>query len=641
MNWRKAAIAFIAGTVLLTGLAPVTGFAANDRTSKYRVYQKDVAMREFSDRSEAIRYAKGLNDSYVENIGTREWVWNQFRQYKVYQGDYSNPAWEFYTLEGAIAEAKKWDNSSVRKLSDGGWVWDNYAAQHPGYTVYQGEKTLEHWTFATLEEAKREAKKWSNSHIIDNETNRWVWDNIPEARKEQLRSAEQTYRVYQGTTTLDQWSFSSLQDAVNESVKWANSIVVNTASDKIVFENKHEFIILQNGARKSSAPSLPYAIRYAQKLENASILWNDKRIWTNEPYYEVYQSSNKIGAFTTPAEAAAFAAGYANSEVITLDGTRLWDNVKKLLYLAWNGDVKNNTLIEQVSQTQGLDIDSPTWFYLADASGKIRDESNPETLNWLHQQGIEVHPLVQNQFDAKLTTAFLADKAAQKRFIDSLVARLVELGADGVNIDFENMAASDRDRFTEFVKMLGEAAKAKGLTVSIDLLRGSVAWNHLTVYDHEKLHQYVDYVIIMAYDQFWKGSSSPGPVSGIGWAEQGVEEFLSFGIPRTKLIFGVPFYIRVWEVDTNGKLLSNRAVWIKDIDKEIEGAKVTRSFDERYGLEKVEYSKNGKMYVFWMESIETIQERVNIAKKHDLAGVAAWRLGYEPAELWTELLRMK
>jgi len=639
MKLKTAAAAALACAMLFASFAQAA--AAADRTSKYRVYQNDKALMEFSDRAAAVAYAKQFSHSYVEQIGTRTWIWHSFPKYKVYQNGKSQPTWEFYTLEEAVAEAKKWANASVRDLSGGGWVWDNYP-QHPGYTVYQGDRTLPGWTFPTLEEAQAEAKKWANAHIIDNATNRWVWDNIPAERKAEIREGPELYRVYQNGKTLENWGFPDLESAVMESLKWANSSVVRTDSGKTVFENRHEYAVFQNGEQKAAFVSLRPAIAFAAKLENASVVRDGRTLWTNEPYYEVYQTGKKLAGFSDPAEAAAFAAGYANSEVVTLDGRRIWDNGRRLLYLAWNGTQKPDTILAQASVTQGLDIDSPSWFSLQDEKGALKDESDPETVRRLHSLGIKVHPLVHNQFNAKLTSAFLADKKAQERFIEALVGRLAVIGADGVNIDFESMAGSDRARFTAFVRALSEAAHAAGLAVSIDLPRGSAVWNHQTAYDHEKLHEYVDYVIIMAYDQFYSGSASPGPVSGLGWAEQGVAEFLSYGIPRSKLLLGVPFYIRLWEVDAAGKLLSNRAVYMNQVDALLADAEdLSVESDSRYGLDRVSFAKGGKRYVFWMENVSTTLQRVEIAKKYDLAGVAAWRLGYEPAELWVELLRAK
>jgi spore germination protein YaaH len=640
MNWKSTATAVLACALLIGATAPTSALAAGDRTTKFRVYQNDSALKEFSDKNQAIAYAKSFKNTYVEQIGTRAWVWNNLPSFKVYQKEKSKPEWEFATLSAAIAEAKKWANASVRTIDGGGWSWDNYP-DHPGYALYQGDNTLPGWTFPTLDSAKAEAKKWANAHIIDLASNKWVWDNVTAERKKELRAGPESYRVYQGAKTIQGWTFAYLEDAVNESLKWADSTVVSIGRGTVVFANKHPYVVYQNGAKKSSHPSLSAALGAASKLSDARVDWDGKRIWSNEGYYAVLQSGKKLKSFGAPAAAATYANGFANAEVVTLEGLRVWDNLKDLLYLGWNGSSNHNTVVGHVSNTQGLDIDSPTWFTLQDAKGTIKDESNPDTVAWLKTQGVEVHPLVHNQFDSKLTSAFLADAKAQKTFVDTLIGRLVELKVDGLNLDFESMAGSDRDRYTLFVKSLSEAARAAGLTVSIDLPRGSAAWNHLTAFDHEKLHQYVDYIAIMTYDQFYSGSDAPGPVAGMSWTEQGVEEFLSYGVPRSKLLLGVPFYIRVWEVDAGGKLLSNRAVWMKDIEKSLEGAQVTRTEDARYGLQKVEYSKDGKRYVFWLENVSTILERVDLAKEHDLAGVAAWRLGYEPNELWTELLRAK
>jgi spore germination protein YaaH len=642
MNWKTAASAAVALTVLFGAFAPTSAAAlAEDRTSKFRVYQNSNALQEFSDRHQAITYASGFKNTYVEQIGTRAWVWNNFPLYKVYQKNYSKPEWEFHSLEAAIAEARKWGNASVRKLSDGGWMWDNYP-DHPGFTLYQGEKTLPGWTFPSLAKAQAEAKKWANAHIIDNADNKWVWDNIPDAREKEFRAGSKTYRVYQGHYTQEAWSFAYLQDAMKESLKWANAVVVNTSKqDAVVFRNHHAYVVLQQGAKKASFVGLQAAVDYASKRTDTAVLWDNRRIWSNEPYYTVIQTGKRVSAFSSAVTAAEYGMTLENAEVYTLDGLRVWDNLKELLYLAWNGSANHNTIMSHVSATQGLDIDSPSWFSLQDAAGTLKDESNPATVALLKTQGIKVHPLVHNQFNSKLTSEFLANADAQNAFITKLVARLAELHVDGVNIDFESMAGSDRDRYTAFVKALSLAAKAKGLTVSIDLPRGSVLWNHKTAFDHEKLHAYVDYVAIMTYDQFYRGSESAGPVAGMSWTEQGVEEFLSYGIPRAKLLLGVPFYIRVWETDAAGKLVSNRAVWMKDVPELLKEAEVTRTSDPRYGLDKVQYTKDGKQYIFWLEDTESIMNRVDIAKRHDLAGVAAWRLGYEPSGLWTELLRAK
>lgn len=161
----------------------------------------------------------------------------------------------------------------------------------------------------------------------------------------------------------------------------------------------------------------------------------------------------------------------------------------------------------------------------------------------------------------------MAKPEARTKFINDLVSKAVALGADGLNIDFENLAGSDRDRFTAFMQELTQKARAQKLIISVDLPRGSLSWNDKTAFDHEKLAGIVDYIITMTYDHHWKGSTEPGSVAGLSWVEEGVKEFLSYGIPRDKLIMGIPFYVREWQVDSSGKLVSNRALFMKDLPK--------------------------------------------------------------------------
>jgi spore germination protein YaaH len=291
----------------------------------------------------------------------------------------------------------------------------------------------------------------------------------------------------------------------------------------------------------------------------------------------------------------------------------------------------------QLSTTTGLDIDSPSWFKLADASGTLEDNSSVEGVEWLTAQNYAVHPLVSNQFNSSLTTQFLANPAAQTKFIQALIDRCVEMKIPGINVDFESLSGKDRSSFTEFIKNLTSYAHKKGLTLSLDLPRGSVKWNHISAFDHAQLSEIVDYIVIMSYDQFYSGSTSPGPVAGLDWVEEGIAEFLSYGIPREKLIMGIPFYVREWTLNTDGSLASNKAIYVKDIPDLLKEKSVITSWDAASGQNKIEYTEAGKKHVFWNENEATLLSRITLAKKLKLAGVAAWRLGYEPNSFWQTL----
>jgi spore germination protein YaaH len=625
--------------------APGSAMAA-DKTTKYRVYQDDKILLETSDYKTAENYAKQFASSHVEDIGTRKWLWHNYPRYKLYQYDYSSSEWEFATLDQAVAEARKWSHASIRDLQSGGWVWNNY----PKYRVYQGDITLDGWEFATLDQAVAEAKKWANSHIIDLKDHRWVWDNIPASVKNDLRTnGSKIYQVYQGTYTSEDWKFSYLEDAVNESLKWADSTIVNLEkNNQAVFSNIKHYRVYQNSNLLQSFLNVDDAINYAKLWAHAKVVYTGMPerpgsygIWNNYPYYQVYQDANLINEFNTIPEALSYAMYYSNASIRLLDGTKIWDNFRKLQFWGWNGSSSDATIRGHVANTLGLDVDSPTYFELADSSGGLNDKSNKDTVAWLKNQGYKVYPLVSNQFDTALTSQFLANPQAQSNFIQALVKRATELGVHGLNIDFENVSGKDRAAFTAFMKNLTDAAHQNGLIISIDLPRGSLKWNAQTAFDHEKLAGIVDYIVIMAYDQYYSGSKEPGSVAGLDWVEEGVEEFLTYGIPRDKLIMGIPLYVREWKLDSGGNLVSNRALMMKDLTAWISSKKATLTWDERFKQYRAEYSEDGYNYVFWLENEDSVKARIDIAKKYDLAGVAMWRLGYDSADLWKSIIQQK
>lgn len=604
--------------------------------TKYRVYQNDKPLMEFASESQAIAYAKQYAYSRVEKIADRTWIWHNYPRFAVYVDGVLEPGMLFRTYDEAKRAAAGRLDVAIRDLEKPGWVESNFAR----YRVYQGHKTFPGWTFATLAEAKKMANRYKNAHIIDLDTNDWIWDNLTEEEEAAERKKAPAYAVIlNGETVGEPYGF--LRDAIRAANGIAGSEVVHLGTGAVVHSTVPPYAVFQNGKERKRFFSIREAVVYAKTLAGAEVIRDGKVYWTNVPYYRVWQGEREVWRFHGLDEAVRNARKLANASIRTEEGKVLWSNASRLLYLGWNGSSNKDTILAQVANTQGLDIDSPTWFQLASADGALEDRSDAALAKELKSRGIQVMPLVHNGFDRKMTSAFLANEAAQRTFIDALVKRLAELGAYGVNVDFEEVAAADRDRFTAFVRKLADAVHARGMKISIDLIRGDRAWNHLTAYDQEKIGKAVDYIVIMAYDQYWRGSAKPGSVSGLAWTEQGILDYLSYGIPRSKLFLGVPLYVREWKVDASGNVLDSRAIFMKDIPALLAEVDARVVYDPAFGQMKVTYVRNGQTYVFWMETEETIKARVDLAKKYDLAGVAFWRLGYEPRELWTKLLRQK
>jgi len=612
--------------------------AAASLTTQYRVYQNDQPLKEFATQKSAIQYAQYYSYSHVESIKDRQWVWDNLPKYKVYINGESTNTLEYRTLQEAKKSANQHINSYIRDLESTGWVYERYAK----YQLYQGDNTYPNWSFYTLEEAQKEAKKWTNSHIIDLETNHWIWDRLTAKEIQSQRTGDAVYEIQLAGNKLENTdTYPFLKDAIIAASKIADSEVYNVNKNKLVHSNIKQYQVYAKDQHRGSYASLSSAVAAAKKITSSEVRKESGVLWTNIPYLTVYQGDRSIKSFYSLKSALIFAKNLENSTIINQDGRNLWTSHKNFIFMGWNGSSTVSTIESHIANTQGLDIDSPTWYYLADASGTLTDTSNAALLKRYAEQGIDIHPLVHNQFDKKLTSAFLADESAQTKFIASLMDSLKAIGAKGVNIDFEEVAGPDRQLYTTFIKNLTAAAHKIKLTVSIDLLRGELSWNHLTAYDHVALGEIVDYIVIMAYDEHWSGSKKAGSVSSLDWAEKGIIQYLDYGIPRQKLILGIPFYVRDWTLDANGAVIATKAILMKDINKIVTQFNATSQFDAASGQYKYTYEQDGQKHMFWAETEDTVLKRIDLAKKYDLAGIAAWRLGYEDASLWEAMLKLK
>ncbi|MDH3746372.1 MAG: hypothetical protein OES47_14840, partial [Acidobacteriota bacterium] len=57
-----------------------------------------------------------------------------------------------------------------------------------------------------------------------------------------------------------------------------------------------------------------------------------------------------------------------------------------------------------------------------------------------------------------------------------------------------------------------------------------------------------------------------------------------------------------------------------------------RAWDPEFGVDRVELA-DGRY--FWAEDYETLRARLALAQRAGIAGTAAWRLGFDTAEVWT------
>ncbi len=307
------------------------------------------------------------------------------------------------------------------------------------------------------------------------------------------------------------------------------------------------------------------------------------------------------------------------SEKITI----LWDQVT-------NKDASNTA--EKRKVINGLDVISPTWFSLSDDNGNISDIASIDYVNWAHEQGYEVWALFSNDFNKSRTHNVLSSPEKRTKVINTILSLAQKYNLDGINIDFESVAVEDGEYYLQFIKEITPALKENNLVVSVDMYIPTKYTAHYKMADVGKI---VDYVIIMAYDEHWSTSPESGSVASIGWVDTAMKNACEL-VENDKLIMGVPFYTRRWAEETSNGQTKVSSVSMKmqeafDILAE-NNAQIV--WNEECGQYYGEYTTDNVVRKIWLEDEKSIEEKMKVAQKYGVKGIAAWKRGHERDSVW-------
>ena len=196
-----------------------------------------------------------------------------------------------------------------------------------------------------------------------------------------------------------------------------------------------------------------------------------------------------------------------------------------------------------------------------------------------------------------------------------------EYNLDGINIDFENMKKEDIDLFSRFIIELEPRLKEIGAVLSVDVTApdGSDTWS--LCFDRTVLGDVADYLIFMAYDQYGVSSTKPGTTAGYNWVELSLNKFLTTEeIEPEKIILAVPLYTRVWTTNSNGELVSNPTIAMKNIDSAIPDG-VEKQWDDELKQNYVKYAVGDNTRQIWIEDIDSLKAKVSLITENNLGEV--------------------
>lgn len=315
-----------------------------------------------------------------------------------------------------------------------------------------------------------------------------------------------------------------------------------------------------------------------------------------------------------------------------------WKPLGQKINLVWEQVTNRTPNVSDIGPLPGVNVVSPTWFELKDGEGTLQNKADPAYVKWAHQRGYKVWGLVTNGFNPDWTKSVLGSYDKRDKLIAQLIHYANMYDLDGINIDFENVYLAEKEKLVQFVRELTPYLHEQGLTVSIDVTIKSTAETWSMFLDRAALAQVVDYMAVMTYDEHWASSPKAGSVASLPWVENGLKGVLE-EVPHQKLLLGVPFYTRLWteskQADGSVKV-SSKALSMPRAQEWIQERKLTPKLDEASGQNYVQYTdpKDGNTYKMWLEDVTSVQKRMELVQKYNLAGAAAWRRGYELPEIW-------
>lgn len=312
--------------------------------------------------------------------------------------------------------------------------------------------------------------------------------------------------------------------------------------------------------------------------------------------------------------------------------------------MAWHqvtNQSANRKVASVLANTKGVNVISPTWFYLNDSKGSIASLASSDYVSYCHANNVEVWGLVSNLEDSSVdSTAVLTHTTYRENLVSNLISKAIAYKLDGINVDLESLSTDVGDGYIQFIRELSLKCRANDIRLSVD---NYVPSNYTAFYNRSEQACYADYIIIMAYDEHYAGSSE-GSGGSITYVTDAVNNTLK-EVPANQTILGLEFYTRVWDLVENGTdddgnptySVKSTAVGMDEAANMARLNGVTPTWDDTTGQYYVEYEKSGHIYKIWMEEEDSISLRLKLYQEKKLAGVSFWKLGFEKKTIWNTI----
>lgn len=297
-------------------------------------------------------------------------------------------------------------------------------------------------------------------------------------------------------------------------------------------------------------------------------------------------------------------------------------------YVNWDAQ-SYQTLRDHVSE---LNMVMPEWFFVGNKAELRTDIDNTADSLLKQHPGVAVVPMISNFYQGNWrgqnVHRLLNDPNRRKTFIAQVLSLLTQRHFQGVNIDFEELRENTDETLITFVREMHEALHPKGYIVTIDI----AALN--SDYNLPALRPYVDYFMLMAYDNHFS-TSKPGPVAPYPWIEYVLDETCR-QLPSEQVVLCVAGYGYDWAKGGQGVDVTYQQAIARANRR---SATPIHYDNQSYSLSFRYVDDQGKRHDVWFNDAASAYNVLRAADEYETAGAAIWRLGSEDVRTWTYFAR--
>jgi spore germination protein len=261
----------------------------------------------------------------------------------------------------------------------------------------------------------------------------------------------------------------------------------------------------------------------------------------------------------------------------------------------------------------------------------------------LTKQFNELGVSVLNDYSGLKETWFqlTASPGAVAALVQNMVEECELTGADGVDLDFEQLPTENRFSYGKFVSQLSDELHARGKMLSICTASPCSTETRdfgLPFLDTSWLGHYVDHVRPMNYGLFFPSTPILGPTATAPWARERME-YLMLQVPRHKIIMGLPTYSVDWDVTDPTK---SRQIydwkWLAEREKESE---IGRAWLPHMDVGLMRFlDAEGHIHYVYVTDAKSTRSHLETVIALDLAGICFWCMRGEDPAIWDTVRAM-